>query len=140
MLRTRMSSRSGKNNNLHRSLIASGGKKKGRPTISSYAINMNESKEEYVIYVAVPGMQRKDFAISIDKKELIVSASKNEAIPCYCQTEEQTHHPHWVETFTLPDDADTVMTAAVYRNGELEIHIPKGKKDLVNSPVDIFIY
>lgn len=103
------------------------------------AINMNEGKGEYVVYVAVPGMERKDFSVSINNKLLTVAAVKREAIHCFSLFDEQSF-PEWKETFTLPDDADTVMTAAVYKNGELEIHIPKGKDAQAGKPVDIYIY
>ncbi len=100
---------------------------------------MKESVAEYVIYVAVPGMERKDFSVRICKNSLIVSADKNEALHCLEQAG-QTAYAHWTQTFTLPDDADTVMTAAVYRRGELEIHIPRGKKGVAGMPFDIFVY
>lgn len=100
---------------------------------------MNESTEEYVLYVAVPGMQRKDFSIAIKGKELIISADKKEAMHVFPAKEEQSFL-HWEEIFKLPADADTVMTAAVYRNGELAIHIPKGKNTAARSLVDIFVY
>ena len=51
--------------------------KKADPTIDSVSV-LNESPDEYILYVAVPGMQRKDFAISIKGKKLIVSAGKKE--------------------------------------------------------------
>ncbi|MBM3415709.1 MAG: Hsp20/alpha crystallin family protein [Bacteroidetes bacterium] len=103
------------------------------------AINVNNTAQEYIVYVAVPGMERKDFAVRIDKRRLIVSAAKNEALHCFSLSDEQAH-PTWKETFTLPDDADTVMTAAVYKNGELEIHIPKGRCSEDKLPVDVFVY
>lgn len=110
-----------------------------RDTAITSAINMNEGKEEYVVYVAVPGMERKDFSVTINNKLLTVAAVKKEAIHCFSLFDEQSF-AEWKETFTLPDDADTVMTAAVYKNGELEIHIPKGKDVHAGKPVDIYIY
>ncbi|MFN8289841.1 MAG: Hsp20/alpha crystallin family protein [Chitinophagaceae bacterium] len=111
--------------------------KKGAEITS--AIKVNESGSEYVVYVAVPGMERKDFSLTIDKKMLTVAAVKKEAVHCFSLFDEQTF-PEWKESFILPEDADTVMTAAVYRNGELEIHIPKGKNHNEGKPVDVFIY
>jgi HSP20 family protein len=112
--------------------------KKKTLAISS-AISMDDNKGEYIVYVAVPGMQRKDFSITINKKILTVAAVKTEAMHCFSVYDEQAF-PEWKETFTLPEDADTVMTAAVYRNGELEIHIPKGKTNFSDSPVEVFVY
>lgn len=105
----------------------------------SPAVNVDDKMMEYIVYVAVPGMQRKDFSVSVDKRLLTVAAAKTEALHCYSGGEQQTF-PEWKETFTLPEDADTVMTAAVYRNGELEIHIPKGKNNMDLPPADVFVY
>lgn len=112
--------------------------KKADPAIDSITA-LQESQDEYVLYVAVPGMQRKDFAITIKGKELIVSANKKETLHIFHENEEPTHL-RWAETFKLPEDADTVMTAAVYRNGELAIHIPKGKSTTASATVDVFVY
>lgn len=102
-------------------------------------INVGDANKEYIIYVAVPGMQRKDFSVSINNNKLTVSAAKTEALHCF-STIERLSFPEWKETFTLPDDADTVMTAAIYKNGELEIHIPKGRGYTSGSPVELFVY
>lgn len=105
----------------------------------SPAVNVNDNMKEYIVYVAVPGMQRKDFSVRINKRMLTVAAAKTEALHCYSCDDQQTF-PVWNETFKLPEDADTVMTAAVYRNGELEIHIPKGKKNTAVPPAEVFVY
>lgn len=105
----------------------------------SPAVNVDDNMQEYIVYVAVPGMQRKDFSVRINKRLLTVAAAKTEALHCYSCDDQQTF-PEWHETFTLPEDADTVMTAAVYRNGELEIHIPKGKENTAVPPTEVFVY
>lgn len=103
------------------------------------AVSLGGNKEEYIVYVAVPGMERKDFSVTIINKKLVVSAVKKEALHCFSGSDDQSFS-EWKETFVLPPDADTVMTAAVYKNGELEIHIPKGKDNPGVSPVEVFIY
>ena len=106
---------------------------------STPAVNIDDQLAEYVVYLAVPGMERKDFSVSICHGKLMVAAAKREALHTATPCEKQTFR-EWKETYTLPPDADTMMTAAVYRNGELEIHIPKGKKDTSVSPVEVFVY
>ena len=112
--------------------------KKANPAIDSVSV-LNESPDEYVLYVGVPGMQRKDFAIVIKGKDLIVSADKKKALHIFEGSEVATN-TRWAETFKLPEDADTVLTAAVYRNGELAIHIPKGKNIPAKAPINVFVY
>lgn len=103
------------------------------------AVNIDDQQQEYIVYVAVPGMQREDFSISIKKRKLIISACKKEAIHCFTEGTDQDQ-PRWTECFTLPADADTVMTAAVYRNGELQIHIPKGNAEVIGELTEVFVY
>lgn len=112
---------------------------KGSDTGVSSAVSLSGNKEEYIVYVAVPGMERKDFSVTIINKKLIVSAVKKEAVHYFSQSDEQ-FFPEWKEIFTLPNDADTVMTAAEYRNGELAIHIPRGKDNPGNTPVEVYVY
>jgi HSP20 family protein len=105
----------------------------------SPVINVGNDKKEYIIYLAVPGMERKDFSVTIKNKKLTVSAAKTEALHCF-STLEQKGFSEWKQTFTLPEDADTVMTAAIYKNGELQIHIPKGRSNTTGSCVELFVY
>ena len=106
-------------------------------------MNINEGKEEYIIYVAVPGMQREDISISIKNKTLTVSVAKKEALHSFMDSKKEDFS-NWTECFTLPTDADTVMTAAIYRNGELQIHIPKGKgkgkAEAASEASEVFVY
>lgn len=108
------------------------------PAVSS-TVSLGENTSEYVIYVAVHGMERKDFSVTIINRKLIVSAIKKEARHNFGAKEEQDF-PEWKETFVLPEDADTVMTAAIYKNGELEIHIPRGSDDHGSTPVEVIVY
>ena len=108
------------------------------PAVSS-TVSLGENPSEYVIYVSVPGMERKDFSVTIINRKLIVAAVKKEARHSFGAKDEQVF-PEWKETFVLPEDADTVMTAAIYKNGELEIHIPRGSDDHGAIPVEVIVY
>jgi HSP20 family protein len=107
--------------------------------VNLFTMNINEGKEEYIIYVAVPGMLREDISISIKNKKLTVSASKKEALHCFMDSDKEDFS-NWKESIILPVDANTVMTAAVYRNGELQIHIPKGKTETIGDITEVFVY
>jgi HSP20 family molecular chaperone IbpA len=102
-------------------------------------VNISEGNQEYIIYVVVPGMLRDDVSICIKDKKLTVTASKKEALHCFMDNENKDFS-HWSKCIDLPADADTVMTAAIYRNGELQIHIPKGKAEDAGEPTEVFVY
>ena len=120
-----------------RSLKAVPGKNSALSVAS--AVSLGEHPGEYLVFVAVPGMERKDFSVTIINKKLVVSAVKKEAWHKFDESTEQ-FFSEWKETFILPDDADTVMTAAIYKNGELEIHIPRGRDDHSKTPVEVVVY
>lgn len=109
-----------------------------KTTVTS-SVSLGDDLNEYIVYVAVPGMERKDFSVTIINRKLVVSAVKKEALHCFSEADEQ-NFAEWKETFELPEDADTVMTAAIYRNGELEIHIPRGIDSQGSAPIKVFVY
>lgn len=107
--------------------------------ISPSVFTIDEGQQEYVVYVTAPGMQRKDLSICINKKQLTVSAAKEQALHCLMNMG-KNNLSHWSDTFTLPADADTLITAAEYRNGELQIHIPKGNTPPIDKLIEVFVY
>ncbi|HMT73997.1 MAG TPA: Hsp20/alpha crystallin family protein [Chitinophagaceae bacterium] len=100
--------------------------------------SLSDNKCEYIFYVVLPGMRRSEIEVNIHKKELTVSAVRNDSLHGL-----YTARPalkSWKESFRLPADADTLMTAAVYHKGELEIHIPKGENIPENHIHRIHVY
>lgn len=103
------------------------------------ALRLNDNREEYIVYVAVPGMQRKDISVRICDSFLTVYAVKKEPLHCYMDTRKKDC-ARWKESLALPADADTLLTAAVFSNGELQIHIPKGNGEFNKKEKEIFVY
>ncbi len=101
------------------------------------AININEGEGEYVLYVAAPGMHREDFSVCIDKKTITIVASNREEAS-YANHREN-NFSEWKRSLTLPDNADPLLTAATFNNGELEIHIPKGQ-NTEKDPLTLYVY
>lgn len=121
-------------------IITKANKKAVGSSAAPSAFSIDKNKEcEYIIYVAVPGMERKDFSVNIHNGQLVVSADKKEMLHCY-DAGTGAVQARWEETFKLPKDADTVMTAAIYRNGELAIHIPKGKNIMPLPDTEVYVY
>lgn len=110
----------------------------GRPVIMP-VINMVETNEEYVIYTAIPGMRREDLGITVRPSILTISVGKRENIKSF---EDHCEYDYcgWTRSFQLPEDADAVMTTAVFRNGELVIHMPKSEDMLAFRPLVIHVY
>ena|SRR5258706_13523848 len=101
------------------------------------AIHITEDKGEYRLYIAAPGMRREDFFVCIDKNIITISGGKREETQYY--EDRYNEDSEWVQTFVLPENADPLLSCATYINGELEIHIPKGK-NTEEKPLLVYVY
>jgi HSP20 family protein len=102
-------------------------------------IDMHETEREYVVSCDIPGLERKeDVHIDVHNHVLTISGTiqRNEAIK-----EEQMHRRErffgrFQRSITLPPNAATDNIKATYKNGVLDIHIPKVVSDQ-REPIDI---
>jgi len=95
-----------------------------RPTL-----DIDESEQSYTISVDMPGVDQDDIQLSVDQDTLMLSAKRQRKV------EEQDNNAqfHRVErsfgryerALTLPADANSDEISASYRNGVLEIEIPR---------------
>lgn len=91
------------------------------------SVNVKETKEDYRLEVAAPGLNKEDFNLQIDNNVLTISAQKEEKKE---EKEEQYNRREFSYTsfsrsFTLPEVVDYDKIDAKYKDGILEICIPK---------------
>jgi HSP20 family protein len=96
------------------------------------SVNIRETPKEYILEVAAPGLERKDFNIEVDNHTLSISAEKEE------QKEEKSEDNGYsrkeysfnsfTRSFTLPDDVKENNIDAKYDNGILKVTVPKAKE------------
>jgi HSP20 family protein len=92
------------------------------------AVNVSENDKEYIVAVAAPGMDRKDFQVETDEDMLTISAEKEKE-----EKEEREgrynrreyNYSSWSRSFSLPEDCNAEKIDAEYKSGELRIKIPK---------------
>lgn len=92
------------------------------------AVNINETRDEYVLCVAAPGFQRDELAIEIKENIMCISSLRKKMRVernAGANSRYEYDYSSWERKFTLPKDADTILAQALYMNGELLIHIPK---------------
>ncbi len=90
-------------------------------------VDIAESKKTYRISVEVPGVEENELELSVDGDTLIISGQKRQ------EHEEDEEGFHRVErrygsfrrVLSLPDDADVDGIKANFRNGVLEIKVPR---------------
>jgi len=90
-------------------------------------VNIAESDKSYQIELAVPGMEKEDFKIEVKNDLLVISSEKKEE-----KKEEGKNYSRrefsqcsFSRSFILPDIAESNKIEAAYKNGILEVTIPK---------------
>jgi len=99
----------------------------GRSTVWSPALDIEETKDNIVVRAEIPGMKKEDIKVSLDGDVLIISGERKH------DAEEKGRTLHRVErafgrfvrSFTLPYNVKADKVAAAYKDGVLELTLPK---------------
>jgi HSP20 family protein len=99
------------------------------------AVNIAETENQFHIELAVPGLKKEDFKISIDKNVLSVSAEKKvenvEEGKKYSKREYS--YNSFVRSFTLPEVADQAKIDAEYTDGVLKLSVAKKEEAKIQT-------
>ena len=96
------------------------------------AVNVKEDEKAYNIELALPGMSKEDIKIEIEKEILMISSETKES-------REKSQNGYnlrefgyqsFCRNFTLPDNAESEKINASFKNGILNVEIPKSKEDV----------
>ena len=101
-----------------------------RTSATAPAINVKDSKDEFLIEVAAPGMTKDDFNVHIegDDSLVICMEKKNESKEEKKETRflrREFSYSQFQQTMILPDDVDKEKIEAKMENGVLHINLPK---------------
>jgi HSP20 family protein len=99
------------------------------------AVNIIESKDDFRIELAVPGLEKSDFNIDIENNVLTISAEKE------VKSEEKDerimrkefNYSNFSRSFTLPQTLDADKISAKHKDGVLNVIIPK-KEEAKEKP------
>lgn len=102
-------------------------------------VNVIEDKDAFKIEMAVPGISKEDVAISLEKDQLVVKASKEE------QKEEKTdtfsrkefYFGNFEKNFYIPETIDKEAIDAHFNDGILNITLPKKEEAIDKGPQHI---
>lgn len=103
--------------------------------------NISEDENKYQIELAVPGLEKKDIKVEIDKDILKVSHESLE------KKENENHrysrrefrYNGFTRTFIIPESVDDSKMKAKYENGILMLELPKKPKSEVEQKREIRI-
>lgn len=96
------------------------------------SVNVKETPKEFMLEVAAPGLERKDFKIEVQNHTLTISAEKEEKTEKGKETEnywkKEYSYNSFSRSFTLPESVKEDKIDAKYENGILLVHVPKMKE------------
>lgn len=90
-------------------------------------VNIKETDKDFEIELAAPGMDKKDFQLSVENDRLVICAEKKNE-----QKEERDNYTRrefsyssFTRSFNLPENVDENKISANYKDGILHLCIPK---------------
>ena len=95
----------------------------------SPAVDVAEEKDRLFVKVEVPGVEEKDLRVQFENGQLTISGERQ-----FERRDELNYHRiersygSFTRSFTLPRGVDASKIVASYRNGILEIEIPKAEE------------
>lgn len=92
----------------------------------SPAADVYDNDSEYLIAVDLPGIDRSALEISLDDNKLVIGGTR--AIDNAGSSGGQRPQGRFLRTFTIPTQVDQQETQAEYKNGVLEVRLPKRKE------------
>jgi HSP20 family protein len=100
-------------------------------TSSMPAVNIKEDEKCYTLELAVPGMDRKDLKIDINEEVLTISSeskSENESDKDGYKRKEFSYLS-FVRSFYIPENVNRDKIGASYKDGILNVDLPKMKEE-----------
>ena len=93
-------------------------------------VDIMETDQEYLIKAEVPDMKKEDVRLRVENEVLTISGERK------FEKEDKGLKHHRVEraygsfmrSFSLPEDADGSKVTADYKDGMLQVHLPKSQK------------
>ncbi len=92
------------------------------------AVNVKETNDEFVIELAAPGMEKKDFKINFKNNVITISSEKEDKkeVKKENYTRREFSYQSFQRSFTVAENAIVSdKIEASYNNGILEVKLPK---------------
>ena len=99
-------------------------------------VNVFENDKLYTVTLDIPGVEKKNVNIEVEGSALIVSGKREEVnekdMSLYYS---QTRYGNFSRTFNLPEEINVEKISAKYKNGTLNLTLPKMEK--INNSINI---
>lgn len=103
-------------------------------------IDLEETDREVLVRAELPGMNKDEFNVEVTSDQIILRGEKKKQ----CEEKDRDYHRvecsygSFIRSIPLPCEVDSENAQAEYRNGVLEVHMPKienGKRRKVEVQV-----
>ncbi len=101
------------------------------------AANIQESDDKFEISLAIPGVAKEDLNISLEDNVLTVSSEKEVKNENSNFTRREYGYSTFSRSFTLPKTIELDKIKADYKNGILEITLPKMEESKIKKMIKI---
>jgi len=106
------------------------------------AVNISERKDDYLVSMAAPGLKKEDFKIAVEGNLLTISSEKEEQSEEKDETytRQEYSYSSFERSFSLPDEVNKDKIDARYKDGVLELVLPKkeeAKKMAVSKQIEV---
>lgn len=101
-------------------------------TTSSPSVNVVEHDAHFSMELAAPGLEKKDFNISIENDHLVISAEKKTEKEETSEgkfTRREFNYSSFKRSFLLDDNIKRESIEATYENGVLKLTLPKKEEN-----------
>ena len=91
------------------------------------AVNISETKDDYMVTMAAPGLKKSDFNIDVEGNLLTISSEKEETKEAKEATYNRKEYSYssFSRSFTLPAEVMSDKIEATYEDGVLKLTLPK---------------
>ncbi|MEN8250147.1 MAG: Hsp20/alpha crystallin family protein [Bacteroidota bacterium] len=103
------------------------------------AVDILESDKSYELHFAVPGFEKESFELSVDDNILTVSGERKyeEEKSNKSFKSVRTSYGTFRRSFTLPENVAASKIEAQYKDGILEVAIPKDETKIVKTTIKV---
>ena len=113
-----------------REATGNGGKEALTVAQWSPLVDITEDEKEYLIKAELPDMKKENVRLTVENAVVAISGErtfeKEEKGKKYHRIERA--YGSFVRSFTLPEDADGSKVSADFKDGMLQVHLPKSQK------------
>ena len=102
----------------------------------NWGLDMEETDKEVIIRAEAPGFEAKDFDVHLNGDVLTIQAEHKEANGQEGEAETERRYARLRRTLTLPAGTDAEKVEATYRNGVLELHLPR-KPEMLGKRIEV---